>query len=243
MRAGNCAGSQALNISRAGGAANFRNLDVSQVSRINNNVNLAFRNGSTVDLGRFNNGFGYGFANNGHWNNWAGGVRSAWHPLGYHNCFTPRFWATNHVHFPWARSYYWWGASALGLLVGLSGLGCAWPAGFCHPTAGTRRATTATARAATSFIKMRYVYINDQPIATAEEYAASAAELADVPRRRILNRRWSGCHWERLPCPKARMTRILLRVVQLAVDKDGTISGTMVNQEDESDLSDSGPRR
>jgi hypothetical protein len=73
--------------------------------------------------------------------------------------------------------------------------------------------------------------MNDQPIATVEDYAASAAELATVPPPANPDQ---ATEW--LPLGTFALSADVndknpSRVVQLAVDKEGNVSGTMVNQQ------------
>jgi hypothetical protein len=73
--------------------------------------------------------------------------------------------------------------------------------------------------------------MNDQPIATVEDYAASAAQLATVPPPANPDQ---ATEW--LPLGTFALSADVddknpSRVVQLAVDKEGNVSGTMVNQQ------------
>lgn len=224
---GSLRGAQALNISRQGGSANWRNLQVSQLNRINNNFNVAFRNNASIAANRFNNGFGYGFNGNPYWNNWAGGVRGYGHFHNFYNCFTPRFWATNYCHFPWFRSYYWWGARPWTYWWGCptwGGLTSWFPWGWSTPY------YYGYGPGGNVVYQNGYVYVNDQPIATAEDYAASAAELATVPTPANPDQAVEWMPLGTFALSEGENDKDPSRVVQLAVDKDGNISGTMANQ-------------
>src|SRR6185503_18322122 len=75
-----------------------------------------------------------------------------------------------------------------------------------------------------------YVYMNGQQIATAEDYAASAAALANVQQPANPNQATDWLPLGTFTLSEGENDKDPSRVVQLAVDKDGNISGTMVNQ-------------
>jgi hypothetical protein len=202
---------------------------VSQLNRINTNVNASFRNasGRGVAATRLDgNGFGYGYRHP-HWNNWAGGVRGAWNPYRYHNCFTPRFWATNFCNFPWQRSCYWFGSP--------------WSNWWSAPTWGgvcnwlptydwSSPNYYAYGPGGNVVYSGGYVYLNDLPIATADEFAASAAKIAEVPTPENPDEPTEWLPLGTFALSAGEDDKDPERVVQLAVDKDGIISGTMTNQ-------------
>jgi hypothetical protein len=206
----------------------FQSLNVTQINRINNNINVGFRNHrGWNNWGRFNNGFGFGWGSP-YWNNWAWGVRGFWNPWRYYNCFTPRFWATNYCHFPWRRSYYWWGAQPWTYWWSAPSWGglCNWfdygwndPYYYGYGPGGN------------IVFNSGQVYMNEQPIATVEEYAASAADLATVPPPAEPDKPTEWMPLGTFVLSHGPDDKSPERVVQLAVDKDGIVSGTMVNQE------------
>lgn len=238
-------GSQSLNLSNRTTANrvssnNWRNLDRSQINRINNNVNVSFRNHNNNhdnhnhhghndwNGGRNHHGFGYGYRNN-YWNNWAGGVRGYGNFNRYNGAFNNRFWATNFCNFPNRRSYYWWGSRPASYWwncptwgsVGswFSGYGWNTPNYYGYGPGGNIAFTDG------------YVYMNEQPIATVAEYAASAAALAEVP---VPVNPEQATEWLPLgtfALSEGENDKEPTRVIQLAVDKDGIVSGTMTNQE------------
>src|SRR4029453_2321499 len=72
--------------------------------------------------------------------------------------------------------------------------------------------------------------MNGQQIATAEDYAASAAALADVQQPANPNQATDWLPLGTFTLSEGENDKNPSRVVQLAVDKDGNVSGTMVNQ-------------
>lgn len=236
-------GSQSLNLSNRTTAnrvnpSNWRNLDRSQINRINNNVNGSFRNHNhdnhnhhghnDWNRGRNNNGFGYGYRNN-YWNNWAGGVRGYGNFNRYNGSFNNRFWATNYCNFPYRRSYYWWGSRPSSYWwncpswgsVGswFSGYGWNTPNYYGYGPGGNIAFTDG------------YVYMNEQPIATVADYAASAAALAEVPAPVNPEQATEWLPLGTFALSEGENDKEPTRVVQLAVDKDGIVSGTMTNQQ------------
>ncbi len=164
-----------------------------------------------------------------YWNNWAGGIRSNWHHHHYHGYFTPRWWAFNHVYFPWRHSYYWWGARPWSYWWGRPSWGglCNWYGGWgwndpCYYDYGY---------GGNVVYVDRYVYVNGQPVASAADYALSAAELAATePSPAIANEpgEWMALGTFAIAASKEETDPA--RVIQLAVDKEGNVSGTMVNK-------------
>jgi hypothetical protein len=75
-----------------------------------------------------------------------------------------------------------------------------------------------------------YVYLNDQPIATAEEYAASAAALAEVPPPANPEQPAEWLPLGTFAVSEGEEDKDPSRVLQLAVDQAGNVSGTLVNQ-------------
>jgi hypothetical protein len=223
---GSARGTQVINASRHT-ASNFRNLPVSQLNRIQTNVNGAFRNTSFVNVNRFNNGFGFGFGGNPYWNNWAGGIRSYCNFNRFNGCFNNRFWATNYCHFPWRRSYYWWGSQpwsywwgcpTWGGLNGWFGNYWGTPYYYGYGPGGN------------VVFNSGYVYLNDEPIATVEDYAASAAALADAPPPANPDQPTEWMPLGTFTLSEGEEDKDPSRVIQLAVDKEGYVSGTMTNQ-------------
>ena len=221
------------NLTNVNNVNSFNRLNVTQINNINTNINTGFKNygGWGYKHGNgygWKTGFGYGFRTP-YWNNWCAGVHAGWRPWGYGNCFTPRFWASNYCYFPWARSYYWWGHQPWsywwntptwgGLCNWFGGYGWNTPNYYGYGSGGN------------VIISNDYVYVDDQPIATVAEYAGSAAALAEVPTPANPDQPTEWLPLGTFALSADADDKQPSRVVQLAVDKDGVISGTMTNQE------------
>jgi len=240
--AGGLAGTNVRNISHLGGHTNvnhtninnsFNRLNVTQVNRINNNLNTGFRHHHGFNRGfGFNNGFGFnsfGFGwGNPFFYNWGLGITNFWNPYGYYGLFGNRFWATNYAYFPYSRySYYgagypysyWWGTPSWGGLNSwFPSYGWNTPYYYGYGPGGNIVYNNGT------------VYMDDVPIATAADYAASAATLAEVPTPANPDQPTQWLPLGTFVLSENEADKDPARVVQLAVDKDGIISGTMYNK-------------
>jgi hypothetical protein len=209
---------------RGGPQGSWRGVNLNQVNvtRIQTSVRQAWRN----DLGVV--GAGRAAFNRPYWNGWAGGVRGNWRPNRYYHCFTPQFWATNYVYFPWPRFYYWWTPRP-------------WTYWWSCPTWSTYQSWFPSWGWTTPYsydygpggnvvFSGGYVYLNDQPIATAEEYAASAAALAEVPPPANPEQPAEWLPLGTFAVSEGEEDKDPSRVLQLAVDQAGNVSGTLVNQ-------------
>jgi hypothetical protein len=214
-------------VARSVARVNASNLNVAQINRINTNVGASFRNfgvGAGIAHAR---GFGYGYANP-YWHNWATGVRGAWNPYRYYGAFTPRFWATNYLYYPWRRSYYWWGHRPWTYWWGIPTWGAlvnwfpsyGWSSPYYYGYGPGGNVVYSGGN----------VYLNDLPIATAEEYAGSAATIAEVPTPAKPDEPAQWLPLGTFALSEGADDKDPTRVVQLAVDKDGIISGMMTNQ-------------
>ena len=226
-------GTQALNASRSA-ASHFRQLPVSQLNRVHHNVNSAFRNTNFINNNRINigvnrfGGFGYGFGGNPYWNNWAGGIRNYCNFNRFGGLFSNRFWATNYCYYPWRRSYYWWGSQPWSYWWGTPSWGML---GNWFPSYGWNNPYYyGYGPGGNVTYSNGYVYMNGDQIATAEDYAASAAALADVPAPANPDQPTDWLPLGTFTLSAGEQDTDPSRVVQLAVDKDGIVSGTMVNQ-------------
>ena len=164
-----------------------------------------------------------------YWNDWGQNVRSHWNHHHYHGYFTPNWWALNNVFFPWRHSYYWWGARPWTYWWGWPTWGglCNWYGGWgwnnpCYYDYGY---------GGNVVYVDRYVYVNGQPVASAADYALSAAELAATePSPAIADRPGEWLALGTFAIATSKEETDPARVVQLAVDKEGNVSGTMVNK-------------
>jgi hypothetical protein len=230
-------GTQVASVSRSP-AGNFRNLPASQINRINTNVNTSFRNttvvnnSSNVNVNNVNNVNvavrGGNFAGNAHWNKWAGGIHNHCNFNRFNGCFNNRFWATNYCNFPWARSCYWWGARPWSSWWGWPSWGLVgnwfpsygWSDPYCYDYGPGGNIVYSGG----------YVYMNGEEIATVQDYAASAAALAEVPVPANPDQPTEWLPLGTFAFSAGEHDTDPSRVVQLVVDKDGIVSGTMVNQ-------------
>jgi hypothetical protein len=221
------------NVIAAGGRNQFNNsfhrLNITQISHINTNIQRGFNNNRfafdrTAGFGV--GAFGYGFANP-HWNNWCNGVRGGWNTGWCNGVFNNRFWATNFCNFPWQRSCYFWNRPAafwwttptwIGLNNWFPNYGWSTPYYYGYGPGGNVVYSGGS------------VLMNDLPIATAEDYAASAADLATVPTPADPDAATEWLPLGTFALSESEADKDPSRVVQFAVDKDGIISGTMFNK-------------
>jgi len=230
---GNLAGINNLNRgSRGPGANNINNISASQVSLIRNNVNTAFRNQNNINVNninsRVNNFNNFNNFNNNHWNNWGGNIRNSCNFNRFNGCFNNRFWATNYCYFPYRRSYYWWGNQPWNYWYG-----CPTWSSFqtWFPSYGWNSPFYYNYGAGGNVLyDGGYVYVNGAQVATAADYAASAAALATVPTPANPDAATQWLPLGTFALSAGEADKDPTRVMQLAVDKDGNISGTMVNK-------------
>jgi len=234
LRAGANVGEAAsLNVGRA-----WQNLNLSadQTARLNTNLNTALRTTVNADV---NANVNANVMTNAwlaahpqraqQWSNWGGGVRSVWVPNRYAWYFGPRFWATHNVFFPGRYAYFWWGARPAWYwwtwypwqrYASWGGWGWNAPYYYDYGSGGNVVYTNDG------------VYVNDQLVGTSADYAASAAALASVDPNAIS----ANAEGEFLPLGTFAVSTSMdekdpVRVIQLAVDKNGIVTGTMFNRE------------
>lgn len=204
------------------------NVRAAQLTRVNNNLRQA--NLSPVRSAvSTRNWLSANPARAQHWNGWAGGIRHHWQPHSYHHCFTPRWWAVNNVFFPWRHNYYWWGARPWSYwwsspswntcAAWYSGWGWNTPYYYDYGYGGN-----------VVYVD-RYVYVNGQPVGTSTEYAQSAAALAATePSPEVADQPGEWMALGTFAIATSKEETDPARVIQLAVDKEGNVSGTMVNK-------------
>jgi hypothetical protein len=221
------------------GRLNDVNLSAGQINNIRTNVNTAIRNevnvnrvtniGAINNINRFDNRYFHAHPHRANfWNNWCGGINKFCNFNSFHGCFNNRFWATNFCHFPWRRSYYWWGARPWSYWWGcptwssfvgwFPGFGLSSPYYYDYGVGGN------------VVYDGGYVYVNGSQVATAADYAASAAELATVPTPVNPEAATEWLPLGTFALSTSEADKDPSRVVQLAVDKEGNISGTMFNK-------------
>ncbi|MBI3462062.1 MAG: hypothetical protein HY000_03245 [Planctomycetes bacterium] len=168
-----------------------------------------------------------------YWAGWGAGVRPYWrqyHP-GYHNWFGPIWWR-NH---PIARAawhyanalvrppYYWWRVPVWAAVNTWFrwAPGPVWtrPIYYDYGPGGNVTYTD------------NVVYIDGQQIGTADEFAASAAELATVPpppsEEQAATAEWMPLGTFAISAHEKEANPT--RVIQLAVNREGIVSGTLYN--------------
>jgi hypothetical protein len=163
-----------------------------------------------------------------HWNNWGSNVRDRWHD---HNHWFDHDWWDNHWHAgagwgywnnlgnrPWG---YWWTIPAWGALTSWCSWGSSEPYYYDYGTGGN------------VVYSDNSVYIDGQPVATADEFAQSAAVLATVPapasEEQAAAAQWMALGTFAVSTGESDVNPS--KIMQLAVDKQGIISGTMYNKD------------
>jgi hypothetical protein len=208
----------------AGNRPAWSNLSPEAAGRFNNRLNDAWR-GQGAD--RLNNWVANHPERAQHWQNWANNVRNRWdnrdHPwIGgdwwsrYHPNLAPWYYHNAWFRHPW---WYWWTVPTWTGLVGWFPWGWEQPIYYDYGTGGN------------VVYDDNNVYVNDQLVGTAAEYAQSAADLATVDLSADVSAA-SDQDW--LPLGTFALVTSTddtnpTRVLQLAVDKQGIISGTLHN--------------
>lgn len=177
------------------------------------------------------------------WRHWADPVHHWWHHH-HHGIrwFTPRWWAANYVYRPWSYlNYYGWGWGGVGYRP--------WSYWWSTPTWVSVNTWFAPTWGYTDYVwyepvyydygpggnviyQSDGVYVNDVYVGTPDVYAASAAELATIDPAQIESQErgeWLALGTFALVID--RQATEPKHVVQLAVDRQGIVSGTMFNRE------------
>lgn len=165
------------------------------------------------------------------WSNWGGGVRDNWHYNHWNNNWFDGNWWNNHIHtWPgWSYGWgfgryawnYWWTVPVWGSLNNwLSWPSAGQPIYYDYGQGGNVT------------YQDNSVYIGGQQVATADEFAQSAAVLATV-QPPATEEEAAAAEWMPLGTFAVSTNEKELeptRVLQLAIDKQGIISGTMYNK-------------
>jgi hypothetical protein len=170
-----------------------------------------------------------------HWSSWGNGVRDHWHYNHWHNNWFDGNWWNNHVH-RWPGWYYGWGVgnyhwnywwstpvwSSVANWFSVGGVPVSYlnqPIYYDYSDGGN------------VVYQDNSVYVGGQQVATAQEFAQSAAALATVEppanEQDAAAAEWMPLGTFAVSTSEAETQPT--RVLQLAVDKQGVISGTMVN--------------
>ncbi len=168
-----------------------------------------------------------------HWSNWGAGVRNHWHNVHWHNNWFDGNWWNNHIH-RWPGWFYGWGWNNVG-----------WRTWWTVPVWTSFAGWFNTGAAANWSQPIFYdysdggnvvyqdnsVYIGGEQVATADEFAQSAAALATVDPP-ATEQEAEAAEWMPLgtfAVSTNQKDTDPTRILQLAVDRQGIISGTMVN--------------
>jgi len=169
------------------------------------------------------------------WNNWGNNVRLNYNNLGiYNNCFTPSWW-DNHYHgiggwhygycFDRYPSSYWWTAPTFAGLTNWftwSAPAAAWqqPIYYDYGQGGN------------VYYENNMVYVDGQEVGTPQDFAASAATLAtvDPPANEEEAETADWMPLGTFAVSSHQKEAQPSRVVQLAVNRQGVVSGTLFNE-------------
>jgi hypothetical protein len=206
----------------------WANIDNSTNVNIHNRWNNSFTNVN-------NRGWWNRPANRvGYWNGWGNGVRNHWGYYGRRgNWFNNSWWNNHyypgggwHYHY-WNHNYpsnYWWTVPAWGALT-------SWFTWSAPATVWSQPVYYDYGAGGNVTYQDNSVYIGGEQIATADEFAQSAMDLATVPppasEEQAAETEWMPLGTFALSMNEKDTDPNL--VVQLAVSKEGIISGTLYN--------------
>ena len=163
---------------------------------------------------------------------WGNSVRDRWHHH-HHNWFGPDWWHQHRhgwcgwhygYHFNYYNWNYWWRVPTYSSCVN-------WFTWTAPATVWTQPVYYDYGQGGNVVYQDNSVYVNNTPVATADEFAESAAVLATVPPP-ASEAEAEAAEW--LPLGTFAVTTDVkevepTRVMQLAVSKTGIISGTLYN--------------
>lgn len=169
-----------------------------------------------------------------HWGRWGDDVRHHWgHYRDCHHWFGPDWWHGHHhglagwhyyYHYqnhPWG---YWWTVPTFASCV-------SWFTWTAPPAVWTQPIYYDYGQGGNVVYTNNIVYVNGQQVATADEFAQTAAALATVPppadEAQAAKAEWMPLGTFAVAADEKDVDPS--RVVQLAVSKEGIISGTLYN--------------
>ena len=169
-----------------------------------------------------------------HWHGWGNGVRDHWHHH-HHDWFGPDWWAHHHHHWSgWHYGYhfqshssnYWWTIPTFAACTNWF----TWSA----PTAvWSQPVYYDYGQGGNVVYENNVVYINGEQVATADEFAQSAMDLATVAppgsEEEAAKAEWIPLGTFAVSAGEKDVEPT--RVIQLAVNKEGVISGTLYNSQ------------
>ncbi|MCA9075183.1 MAG: hypothetical protein KDA93_09125 [Planctomycetaceae bacterium] len=206
----------------------WANIDNSTNINIHNRWNNAFTN--VNNRGWWNRPAG----RLGYWNGWGNGVRSNWGYYGYRgNWFNGSWWNNHycpiggwHYHY-WNHSYpsnYWWTVPVWGSLT-------SWFTWSAPQTVWSQPVYYDYGTGGNVTYENNYVYVGGEQVATADEFAQSAMDLATVPppesEEQAAQTEWMPLGTFAVSTNEKDTQPS--QVVQLAVSKEGIVSGTLFN--------------
>lgn len=170
----------------------------------------------------------------GFWGGWAGGVRRGWIPAHRRNIwFTSVWWGRHpfpvggwHFHF-WRHSLparHWWTAPAWGRAT-------TWFTWSAPPVVWAQPVFYDYGTGGNVVFQDNDVYVGGERVATAEEYAMSAMDLATIPPPQS-DEQAAAAEWLPLGTFAVSTNEKDVEpshVIQLAVSKEGIVSGTLHN--------------
>jgi hypothetical protein len=170
-----------------------------------------------------------------YWNGWGNSVRDNWRYYNHHREWFNNSWWHSHIHpyAGWHYSYafnrypfsYWWRVPAWGALT-------SWFAWTAPAAVWSQPIYYDYGPGGNVVYQGDQVYIGGQDVCTAAEFAESAAELATVPpppdEIQAAQAEWMPLGTFAMSSNENDLEP--QRVLQLAVDKQGVISGTLFNQ-------------
>jgi hypothetical protein len=170
-----------------------------------------------------------------YWNGWADGVRDNWYHDHWHDhCFDNNWWHNHHCDFPGWHYWndfdnhnwdYWWTVPAWGAVS-------SWFNWSATPAATWSEPVYYDYGSGGNVVyDNNVVYVNNEQVASAEEFAQSAMALATVPppasQEEAAKAQWMplGTFAVSTSEKDAQASRVL----QLAVNKEGVVAGTLSN--------------
>ncbi|MCA9162056.1 MAG: hypothetical protein KDA59_04015 [Planctomycetales bacterium] len=169
-----------------------------------------------------------------YWHHWGDGVRYHWGHH-YHNWFGRDWWYSHHHHwcgwhygywfnrYPWG---YWWSTPSYASCVN-------WFTWTATPGVWAQPIYYDYGQGGNVVYQDNSVYINGQQVASADEFAQSAMELATVPppenEEVAAAAEWMPLGTFAVSSDEKDVEPT--RTIQLAVNKDGVISGTLYNSQ------------
>ena len=210
----------------------WANIDNNRLNNIQGNWNSAIRNRPA-----FNNWLGNHQGRGDYWNRWGDNVRDHWGDYNLHDGWFNQDWWENHNHACSGWHYnndwynhdwsYWWTAPTWAAASSWF----TWPA--APTTVWSEPIYYDYGTGGNVTYEDNSVYVGGQQVASAADFAASAAVLATVPPPKS-QAEAEKAQWMALgtfAVATNQKDADPSRVIQLAVDKQGIISGVLYNKD------------